>query len=317
MPEPEFDQTQFWHEISFDLPATELQRAEDTLFAAGALSITLKDAADQPLLEPAPGETPTWDNAIITGLFDSAQNADSLLAELSAALVDTACHSLRYNKLANQCWERSWLEHFKPMLFGQRLWICPSHITPESILTEHTCKEQQHQDEPVVIMLDPGMAFGTGTHPTTALCLAWLDSQDLHDKSCLDYGCGSGILAIAAAKLGAPTVYAADIDPQAVTATQWNTANNSVAELIQISDCEALPDVQTDVVLANILANILIDLSANLADRVAPGGKLILSGILSEQAETVMTSFEKWFSFAAPKQLEDWVLLEGQKKSKD
>lgn len=291
----------FWYEAVFTVPAPQVERAESALYGLGALSVTLQDAADQPLLEPAPGESPLWDFSIVTGLFSQHENPDALLRGLQAALSGLAA-GVQIIRVENRPWERAWMEHYRPMHFGGRLSVFPSHIPP---------------DDPgrVNIILDPGLAFGTGTHPTTALCLRWLDEQELTGKVCVDYGCGSGILAVAALKLGAGCVYAVDIDPQALTATKDNAQRNGVTSGLHVLAPEKLASMQADIVLANILSNTIIRLAETLAALVSPGGVLVLSGILREQSEEVRTAFARAFNFELRNEAEDWVLLAGRKLS--
>ena len=208
----------------------------------------------------------------------------------------------RLTALEERDWVRAWLDHFHPMRFGRRLWICPSCQTPPD-------------PEAVNIRLDPGLAFGTGAHPSTALCLEWLDSADLRGQTLLDYGCGSGILAIAAAKLGAQRVWAVDIDPQALMASDDNAAENEVEDRIELADPSELPATLTvDILIANILAGVLIRLAPELARRVKPGGRLALAGILEAHADAVHAVFNRDFIFGSRRQREDWVLLEGRRR---
>ncbi|MES9884734.1 MAG: 50S ribosomal protein L11 methyltransferase [Sedimenticola sp.] len=267
----------------------------------GALSTTLGDAEDEPLLEPKPGESPLWQHTRVTGLFSGDTNLDQLRNSINQALNKDVSQQLELVLLEDQVWERVWMDHFHPISFGQRLWVCPTGETPpDSTAT--------------VVELDPGLAFGTGTHPTTALCLQWLDGQLLEGKRVIDFGCGSGILAIAALRLGASAVSALDHDPQALEATTSNAEKNGVSDrLTLLASDEPLPE-PADIMLANILAGTLIMLQPQLADLTRPGGMIVLSGILAEQATEVSDSFASAFEMQPPKQLEDWVLLEGRRK---
>ena len=261
----------------------------------GALSVTLLDAADEPMLEPAPGETPLWTSTRITGLFDASTSPDQLRSLIDRAVnTDTSRH-LKLEVLEDQAWERAWLDHFQPIRFGERLWICPTG-------------KQVCADDPVIIRLDPGLAFGTGTHPTTALCLEWLDSADVEGKTLIDYGCGSGILAIGALQLGAARVIAVDHDPQAIIATNNNARRNKVSDRLLAVASEDFQPQHADMVMANILANTLIELAPLITSLVKPGGELVLSGILHNQAEQVISAYNE-FSFTAPARKEDWVRL--------
>jgi ribosomal protein L11 methyltransferase len=270
---------------------------EDALLAAGAASITLEDAGDDPVLEPPPGSTPLWPRVRIKALFDSASNAAALRASFPDAT---------FEHVADRAWEREWLKDFRPMRFGRRLWICPGGQRPT--LDEST-------DAPCLIELDPGLAFGTGTHPTTALCLEWLDNAPLQGKFIVDYGCGSGVLAIAALKLGAATALAIDIDPQALIATRENAVRNQVAERLTVASPDEAPRAQADILLANILAEPLMELAPSFAERVAPGGGVVLSGILRSQAPPVASRYAAWFDMHPATVRDDWALLYGARRS--
>lgn len=287
----------YWYEAVFTVQVQHVELAESVLYDLGALSVTLQDAADQPLLEPAPGETPLWNFSTIAGLFPREQDPDALLHELQTALTNVA-GGVRITRVENQPWERAWMEDYSPMHFGRRLSVYPSHIPPEN-------------PERINIVLDPGLAFGTGTHPTTALCLRWLDEQEMVGKTCIDYGCGSGILAVAALKLGADCVYAVDIDPQALLATEQNAERNGITSGLHVSDPNKLGFIKADIVLANILSNTIIHLAETLTALVKPAGWLVLSGILSEQAEAVRSAFAHAFDFELQEEAQGWVLLAG------
>jgi ribosomal protein L11 methyltransferase len=287
----------FWHQAVFAVPAQQLELAESVLYDLGALSVTLQDAGEQPLLEPAPGETPVWNLSVVTGLFAQDKDPDELLQNLRLALGDfVLADFFEISRVEDQAWERAWMQDYGPMHFGRRLSVYPSHIPLDD-------------PERINIILDPGMAFGTGTHPTTALCLRWLDTQELTGKSCVDYGCGSGILAVAALMLGAARVYAVDIDPQALTATQQNAERNGISFGLQVSMPDKLGSVGADIVMANILSNTIIQLSEVLTALVRPGGKLVLSGILCEQSEAVRQAFIHAFDFEMEIEAEGWIML--------
>jgi ribosomal protein L11 methyltransferase len=280
---------------------------EDALLVAGASSITLEDEGDDPVLEPLPGTTPLWPRVRLKALFDGDIDTDQLLVSLAAELGEPLSEPLRQVRLetlADRAWEREWLNDFKPMRFGRRLWICPGGQLPSTPQASDT----------VLIELDPGLAFGTGTHPTTALCLEWLDSADLAAKRVIDYGCGSGILAIAAAKLGATVVNAVDIDPQALIATRDNAERNGVAQLITPQLVEGASLASADVLLANILAGPLESLAPTFATLVRPGGRLVLSGILRNQAEAVATRYAPWFDIDPAVVRDDWARLDGVRR---
>ena len=286
---------------------------EDALLAVGASSITLEDEGDDPVLEPLPGTTPLWPRVRVKALFDDSFDAEQLLQALRAEL-SQPLDEARFETLADRAWEREWLKDFKPMRFGQRLWICPGgQLPPDQPSTAH-----RQPLPPVLIELDPGLAFGTGTHPTTALCLEWLDNAAMAGKRVIDYGCGSGILAIAAAKLGAASVIAIDIDPQALLATNDNAERNGVAHLITalLTDDPraASSDPAADILLANILAGPLESLAPTFAARLAVGGRLVLSGILRNQAEAVASRYAPWFDIAPVVVRDDWARLDGVRR---
>jgi len=267
----------------------------------GALSVTFMDAAEQPLFEPDPGTTPLWSATRITALFSVDTDFPALKQRLAKEYGADVLARLDQETLHDQDWERLWLERFHPMRFGERLWICPDGQRPPA------------QDDAVLIDLDPGLAFGTGTHATTALCLEWLDAHAPVQQSVLDYGCGSGVLAIAALKLGAEQVWGVDIDEQALWASRDNAARNHVDDSLWTGLPRLLPDRQFDLVLANILANPLIELAAGLAGLVRPEGQLVLSGILSAQAEAVRAAYARWFALSDPVGRDGWIRLHGRR----
>ncbi|GFE88205.1 50S ribosomal protein L11 methyltransferase [Steroidobacter agaridevorans] len=286
---------------------------EDALLAAGASSITLEDEGDDPVLEPLPGTTPLWPRVRLKALFEGEPDTQELLqllrAELSGKLAEPLAR-VAFETLEDRAWEREWLKDFRPMRFGERLWICPGGQQPDA-------EQLRAIPAPVLIELDPGLAFGTGTHPTTALCLEWLDAANVAGARVIDYGCGSGILAIAAAKLGAAEVLAIDIDPQALLATHDNAERNGVAQLIvaRLADSEAESHgAPADILLANILAGPLESLAPAFASRVRAGGRLVLSGILRNQAEAVATTYAPWFDIAPVVVRDDWARLDGVRR---
>jgi ribosomal protein L11 methyltransferase len=277
----------------------------EAIFARhGACSITLTDAGDKPVLEPAPGETPLWAEMRITGLFSSDTNLDELRSDLLQSLPIDVLPAHEASDLEDRDWEREWLKDFGPMQFGSRLWICPGDSTVD-------------EQDAVVVRLDPGLAFGTGTHPTTALCLEWLDSLNLDATSMLDYGCGSGVLAIAAVLLGSEQVVAMDIDPQAVTATSDNAVRNNINEKLSVVGDANDVSGTFDVVVANILAGPLIELAESIAAHVKDGCMLALSGILSEQINDVLGAYRPWIEFDEPVCREQggqtWARLTGRR----
>jgi ribosomal protein L11 methyltransferase len=288
-------------QLTIDIDRHAPEPIEDALFELGALSVTLVDAADDPVLEPAPGETPLWPTITVKAIFDSATDPIALQAALSERL-PPSLPPPRFETLPDKAWEREWLKDFRPMQFGHRLWVCPGGLPagdPNGIRIE----------------LDPGLAFGTGTHPTTALCLEWLESAALDGRSIVDYGCGSGILAIAAALLGAAEVRAVDIDPQALIATEANAGRNGVRAKLQITRDHDLPRAGTDVLVANILAGPLVELAPAFAAAVRSGGQIALSGILTGQANTVTAAYRPWFDIALTATRDGWTLLAGQRRA--
>ena len=288
-----------WQQIICQTTAQHQENISELLENAGAASVTLQDAADQPVLEPLPGETPIWDNLIMVGLFPAEADLTQILLMLELQRNMGAISDVKLEQLEDRPWVREWMSNFHPMQFGERLWIYPSWSEPPD-------------DASIKILLDPGLAFGTGNHPTTALCLAWLDGEDLAGKTVLDYGCGSGILAIAAAKLGAGKIVATDIDPQALQATQDNAQRNGLpADAIHTCFPEDLEAATYDVVIANILAGPLVKLSSNILGHLKPGGRLALSGILQEQAEMVSAAYSSALTEAHVATQEDWVRISG------
>jgi ribosomal protein L11 methyltransferase len=286
-------------ELSFDLQGQTAEAAEAACFQTGALSVTFCDAGDDPVLEPRPGELRLWRHTRMQALFD-ATLADALLIRRLADAIGVAPERLHARAVADRIWEREWLRDFHAMRFGERLWVAPRH---ESVTTSGA----------IVVQLDPGLAFGSGTHPTTAMCLQWLDAQGLDGCSVVDFGCGSGVLAIAALKLGARHAHAYDIDPQALLATRENAASNQVAERLTV--CGHIDEIPPgrDVLLANILADTLIAQQCTLAALLRPDGRCLLSGILSSQESEVVSAFEQWSHMTRFAQREDWVTLSGQR----
>ena len=273
----------------------------EALESAGAQAVTLVDAEDQPLFEPLPGETPMWTALEATGLFEADIDTQQLRDQLASQLPENILATQRLEPLEDKDWSRVWMKDYHPMQFGERIWIVPSWCDAP-------------QPDAVNILLDPGLAFGTGTHPTTSLCLQWLDDKQLAGKQVLDYGCGSGILAIAAAKLGADTVTGIDIDPQALQATRDNALRNEVSDTISTHLPMTLPDAGFDMLLANILAGPLTELAPMLCKAIKPGAELVLSGILAEQAENILQAYGKYCDMEAPVQQDDWIRVSGRKR---
>lgn len=277
---------------------------DELLLTAGAQAVSQVDGADDPVLEPAPGETPLWPRTQTVGLFGADTDLNGVRTLLRETLPDDAELSFEERQVEDQDWVRAWLEHARPLHFGQRLWVCP---------TGH------HVDagDAVVIDLDPGLAFGTGNHPSTALCLQWLAAAQLDRVRVLDYGCGSGILAIAALKLGAAQAVATDIDPQALLATAENARNNGVDQQLQATMPDQLeaPSAVYDVVLANILAGPLVQLAPLLAQHLRPGGWIVLAGLLERQADEVRQAYAPWFDFHPAGAHDGWMRLNGRRRA--
>ena len=297
-----------WLELSLRCRAHDESRLELALQDCGALSVTLLDAADaeneRAILEPGVGETPLWPEIIMTALFDADSNEDLLLQSLEAFDGTLDLSSAQFTRVEDQDWERAWMDQFKPMKFGERTWIVPWNLEVPD--------EAKGQ---VLIRLDPGLAFGSGTHPTTALCLQWLDSIDLKNKTALDFGCGSGILALAALKLGAKSAVGVDNDPQALIATHDNAERNEVGKRLNVYLPEDEPDATYPVVVANILASALESLASLLAKRTQAGGLIALSGILQGQETDLLEHYSQWFDELQATQLEDWMRITGRRKS--
>ena len=294
-----------WQQFVMNLESLNAERVEDVLMQFGARSVTFSDAGNDPILEPAPGDTPFWGETRISGLFDCDTDLDALAEAMRRALELDQLPEYRIETLADREWEREWLKDFGPMRFGQRLWVCPTGSLPAD-------------DDAAVVRLDPGLAFGTGTHATTAMCLEWLDSLDLAGTTLLDYGCGSGILAIAALKLGCARAQAMDIDVQAVTATRQNAAQNGVQDRLAVTASAAMIDGVFDIVVANILAGPLAELARPIGEHVAPGGQLALSGILADQTEAVRDAYAAWVDLHGVEYREHggqtWTRLTGRKR---
>lgn len=284
-----------WQELTLRVAKQQSVDIEDLLERLGAIAITLRDADGSPLFEPAPGQTPLWDVVSITALFEEDTDVQMVLAQLPEGV-----HA-RTGHVADRVWEREWLENFKPMQFGRRLWIYP------------TWSEATEVDS-LVLRLDPGLAFGSGTHETTRLCLEWLDGQTLNNQTLLDYGCGSGVLSIAAVLLGCDKVVAVDIDEQARLATERNAEQNDIGgERLLICSPESIPEMKFDVVVSNILSEVIMKLSKALLGFLEDGGRLAVSGILSRQQAAVVESFGADMIWGVASRLGDWVCLHGVK----
>ena len=287
-----------WIQFIFASSPDQAEALSDHLVECGSLAVTFQDNEDQPIYEPEIGTTPLWAATNVVALFDATTDIDLILTMLTGMLSPETVPPYRIEAVEDKDWVREWMDNFHPMQFGDKLWICPSWHTPPD-------------KNAVNIMLDPGLAFGTGTHPTTALCLNWLDQADVKDKVVIDYGCGSGILAIAAALLGAKKVIGVDTDPQALEATQANAQRNNVTiETYLPDDC---PDVVCDLLLANILAGPLQSLAPRLANLIQSGAPIVLSGILDVQAEALRQHYQRWFEMEDAVFKDEWTRLVGHK----
>lgn len=286
-----------WLELRINTNRRDAPALDNQLVKAGALSVTLQDNADQPIFEPELGEMPLWQNTRITGLFDA--NLDTTHIEKSLKLPTTT--SFIWHVLEDKDWEREWMQHYQPIQCGDNLWICPSWLEPPNPTA-------------INLLLDPGLAFGTGTHPTTFLCLQWLSEQALINKSVIDYGCGSGILGIASLLLGASRAVGVDIDPQALLATQDNAQRNGLQQdSFPVFFPNKAPQEPVDLMLANILAGPLVELAESLKQLIKPSGWICLSGILSSQAEAVQSAYASFIDFQPIRCKNEWVCLTGKK----
>lgn len=293
-----------WLELSLTLSAEQRAEVELALDDLGALAITLSDAADDPILEPGPGETPLWPTIVLTALFEGDRDRADLVHALADLVPGMDSSQINFADVADQEWTRVWLDQFEPMRFGRRLWIYPS-----------TIPAPQEFREAVVVHLDPGVAFGTGTHATTALCLQWLDGLDLVGKTVIDYGCGSGVLGIAAIKLGAAHVIAVDNDPQALEASAENARRNHVDDRIELYLPDAFPEPLADVLVANILAEPLLDLEPVFRRSLRAGGLLALSGILTGQEHEIIRRYSEHFEQVVAVEQEEWQRVSAVRKA--
>lgn len=290
-----------WLQLRLDTHPNQVEALEDLMLATGAVAVTMEDNADQPVLEPGVGETPLWGQTRLTGLYPADTEMTGVLAAFSEETLRQA--NQRIEILEDKDWEREWMQHYQPMPFGRRLWVCPSWLEPP-------------EPDAVNLLLDPGLAFGTGTHPTTALCLAELDGMSLDNQRVVDYGCGSGILAVAALKLGAHSALGVDNDPQALVATRDNANRNSILPAaLEVALPEGFDRAawrgEASVVIANILAGPLVELSDTLLDFLKPGGALLLSGLLENQASTLCSAYAGRIELRVASEKDGWVCLRG------
>src|SRR5262245_44673407 len=288
-----------WTQLSLVVPARSVESTEAVLFALGALSVANHDAGSDPWYVDAVAEATPWAAVRLEARFEPTAEPGEIRAALERASGAEVVASLRFETLEDRDWVREWMRDWKPQRFGRRLWICPTWMEPPD-------------PGATTVFLDPGSAFGTGTHASTALCLEWLEARELAGRSVLDYGCGSGILAIAALRLGAERAWACDLDRQALAVCAENAARNGVADRLWIGLPAELPGCSADVLLANILSRTLIDLAADLGQRLRPGGSLALAGILQPQVEAVSAAYALWCRLVPAATREEWVLLAGE-----
>ncbi|TKI06867.1 50S ribosomal protein L11 methyltransferase [Martelella alba] len=291
-----------WIQLKINAAGAHAEELSDALMENGAVSVTFQDSRDTPIFEPLPGETRLWGDTDVIGLFAADTDMAAVVAALAAHPLLGKAFAHKIEQVEDKDWEREWMDNFHPMRFGRRLWICPSwRPVPDA--------------DAVNVMLDPGLAFGTGTHPTTALCLEWLDSLDLAGKTLIDFGCGSGILAIAALKLGAARAVGIDIDPQAIQASRDNARRNGVEDRLTLFLSQNRPDdLQADVVVANILAGPLRELAPLLSALPSAGGLIGLSGILTNQANGVAAAYAGEFLLDPAAEKDEWCRITGRRR---
>jgi ribosomal protein L11 methyltransferase len=287
-------------ELSFALEGLDAEAAEQACVALGAQSVSFSDERDDAVYEPRVGEIRLWPATRVQALYPASRADPGLICALARAL-GREPGALRARALADRVWEREWLRDFHARRFGRRLWVCPRHETVPD-------------PDAIVVRLDPGLAFGTGTHASTALCLQWLDGATLAGRDVIDYGCGSGVLAIAALRLGAHGAYCFDIDSQALTATRENALDNGVEDRLRVCTHEQDLPSNRDLLLANILSEVLLGLGARFAALTAPGGQLLLCGILSTEAATVTAHYSAWFDIQTYREAEGWTALCGTRR---
>ncbi|MBP2168543.1 ribosomal protein L11 methyltransferase [Erwinia toletana] len=291
-----------WIQIKINTTGAHAEELGDALIEQGAVSVTFQDTHDNPVFEPLPGETRLWGDTDVIGLFDAETEMSEVVSAMQHHPLLGAGFHHKIEQIEDKDWEREWMTNFHPMRFGERLWICPSwRDVPDA--------------NAVNVMLDPGLAFGTGTHPTTALCLTWLDGLDLQGKTIIDFGCGSGILAIAALKLGAAQAIGIDIDPQAIQASRDNAERNGVSDRLSLYLPHQQPDnLSADVVVANILAGPLRELAPLISVLPTTGGHLGLSGVLASQAEGVCEAYADKFTLDPVAEKEEWCRITGVRR---
>lgn len=281
-------------QLKIECHRDEVEHLSDFLEQTAPLSITYTDKFDDPIFEPEIGTTPLWNDVIVHALYAGQTEIDKVQNDLNTSFPQFIT---TIEPVAEQDWERAWMDSFTPLQFGSRLWICPSWMTPPD---PDACN----------LILDPGLAFGTGTHPTTSLCLTWLDKTELTGKTLIDYGCGSGVLALAAIKLGASHAYAVDLDEQALTATQNNADRNHItSEHLTIGLPDSL-EAQADFIIANILLSPLLSLKNRFHQLLKSGGTLVASGILHDQPDELISAYQDLFSHVSTEIEGEWALVE-------
>ena len=290
-----------WLQLIFNTTQQECPLYSDILSNNGALSVTLEDAGDQPIYEPLPGETPHWPDTRVIGLFDADTNLDKLVALVKEQIKPKIIAQWQIEELEDRDWTTEWTKDFHPIQIASDLWICPSWCEPP-------------ESEATNIYMDPGLAFGSGTHATTYLCMSWLAQHQLSEMDMVDYGCGSGILAITAAKLGAKQIWAIDNDPQALISTRDNAKNNTVEDVIYTGLPDSFEDLLVDVLMANILALPLVELAEKFASMVKPHGDIVLSGILPDQIDFITKTYAKWFEIKPITVKDNWIRIEGTRR---
>jgi ribosomal protein L11 methyltransferase len=286
--------------LTLNLDGLDVERVEEACFEFGAVAVSYTDQHDDPILEPAPGEFRLWPHSRLQALFPFDCKPQEIVGGL-AHVLRIGPERLTVETLADRVWEREWLRDFHPMCFGRRLWVAPHH-------------SHVHTQGAVIVRLDPGLAFGTGTHATTAMCLSWLDEHAREGQVAIDYGCGSGVLAVAAVKLGARAAHAFDIDPQALTATRDNAAANQVENQVHVVASDTQLPTGADILLANILCGPLCELAPRFADLTAPGGKIVLAGLLEAQADEVTRAHAPWFDISTFATRDGWTALAGSRR---
>lgn len=291
-----------WLQLHINTHRDQAPRIEYAMTKSGSLAVTLQDNADHPIFEPALGETPLWQETRVTGLFDADIDTSGTLARILKKANINDAHA-QWQILEDKDWEREWMSHYTPIQCAPNFWICPSWTAPPD-------------PNAVNLLLDPGLAFGTGTHPTTYLCLQWLAGESLSGKTVVDYGCGSGILGIGALLLGAASVVGTDIDPQALLATRENVRRNHLPEeCFPVFFPDRCPRQSVDIVLANILAGPLVELAPSLCGLLKPGGRLCLSGVLENQRTALVEAYEPLVAIDSIQQQEEWICITGTRRA--